>query len=63
VGQALAVDASFNGLPLDCPPFDLQPAPELPEIAVGVRIGISKARDMPWRFGLRGSRFVSRRFP
>jgi DNA-3-methyladenine glycosylase len=62
VGQALGITRAHDGLPLDRVPFALQPAPVAPDVVVGVRIGISKAQEMPWRFGLQGSRFVSRRF-
>jgi DNA-3-methyladenine glycosylase len=62
VGQALGVTRALDGLPLNQWPFELQPCPVAPEVLVGVRIGISKAKDMPWRFGLQGSRFVSRPF-
>jgi DNA-3-methyladenine glycosylase len=62
VGQALGITGAFDGLPLDRAPFELQPPPVAPQVLVGVRIGISKAIDAPWRFGLVGSRFVSRRF-
>ncbi len=62
VGQALGVTRAHDGLALDRPPFVLLPKVGVAEVAVGVRIGISKAQDMPWRFGLHGSRFVSRRF-
>lgn len=62
VGQALGITGADDGLPLDHPPFELLAATTAPQVQVGVRIGISKAVDLPWRFGLRGSRFVSRRF-
>ncbi len=62
--QALGVTQAHYGLPLDAPPFRLLAAPaDTPtEVISGPRIGISKAIDLPWRFGLAGSRFVSRRF-
>ncbi|HET8606934.1 MAG TPA: DNA-3-methyladenine glycosylase [Gaiellaceae bacterium] len=58
--QALGVDRRHDGLPLDEPPFQLLPRREEPQIVAGPRIGITKARDLPWRFGLAGSRFLSR---
>jgi DNA-3-methyladenine glycosylase len=63
VGQALGITPAHDGLPLDRAPFELRPAALRADVVVGPRIGISKAQEMPWRFGLRGSRFVSRRFP
>ncbi len=62
VCQALAVTRQHDGLPLDAPPFELQPAAAPCAVIVGPRIGISKAMEMPWRFGLAGSRFLSRPF-
>lgn len=60
--QALAVTRAHNGADLAAAPFLLTPA-EGPVAAVaGPRIGISKALEMPWRFGLAGSPFVSRPF-
>jgi DNA-3-methyladenine glycosylase len=64
VGQALAIAHAMNGHRLDQPPFEVRAAPEHHHaIVVGPRIGITKAADVPWRFGLAGSPFVSRRFP
>jgi len=60
--QALNVTHDFNGTSLAAPPFELQAAPPGLEVITGPRIGISKAMDVPWRFGLAGSRFVSRPF-
>ncbi|MES2261360.1 MAG: DNA-3-methyladenine glycosylase [Pseudomonadota bacterium] len=58
--QALAVTRAHNGLSLTAPPFELVARGAEPDIAIGPRIGISKAVDLPWRFGERGSRFLSR---
>jgi DNA-3-methyladenine glycosylase len=61
--QALGVTRTHDGLPLDRPPFSLRARAHDAEIVRGRRIGITKAVDQPWRYGLAGSRFVSRRFP
>ena len=60
--QALGVDGSLDGLRLDQSPFSLTLPTEIPAVATGTRIGITRAADKPWRFGLRDSPFVSRRF-
>jgi DNA-3-methyladenine glycosylase len=61
--QALGVTPAHDGLAIDAPPFQLIAAETPAGIVTGVRIGISKAAHQPWRFGLAGSPFVSRRFP
>jgi DNA-3-methyladenine glycosylase len=63
LGQALGITIADNGSPLDTAPFAIHPRPTTPTIAIGPRIGISKAADLPWRYGLAGSRFLSRPFP
>lgn len=62
LGQALGVSPHLSGLPLDKPPFQLNFPKENIEIVHGPRIGISKAADLPWRFGLAGSPYLSRPF-
>jgi DNA-3-methyladenine glycosylase len=58
--QALAVTGERDGLALDEPPFELRARTGEPEIAVGTRVGITKAADVPWRYVLAGSPFLSR---
>jgi DNA-3-methyladenine glycosylase len=60
--QALGVTGAMYGLWLDRPPFSLVPPVTPHPVAVGTRIGITRAADRPWRFGLAGSAFVSSRF-
>lgn len=63
VCQALGINGSHDGLPLAEPPFQLTPAAAPLAVLQGPRIGISRAREVPWRFGLAGSRYLSRGFP
>jgi DNA-3-methyladenine glycosylase len=60
--QALGVTRAHNGLLLDRPPFQLSRRPGPRTVATGLRIGITKGVETPWRFGLEGSPFLSRPF-
>jgi DNA-3-methyladenine glycosylase len=60
--QALGVTGEHDGSPLDRPPFELRTANEAAQLARGPRIGITRAADRPWRYGLAGSAFLSRAF-
>jgi DNA-3-methyladenine glycosylase len=61
--QALAITHKHNGLPLDAPPIALHARTQTPDIVTGPRIGLTKAVELPWRYGLRGSKFLSKPFP
>ena len=60
--QALGITHAHNGLRLDRRPFRVVPRGDDPMRVVhaGVRIGISKSVDLPWRFVLAGSPFLSK---
>jgi DNA-3-methyladenine glycosylase len=60
--EALGITIAHNGLALDAPPIALYARAGKPEIVAGVRIGLTKAVDLPWRYGLKGSKFLSKPF-
>jgi DNA-3-methyladenine glycosylase len=60
--EALGITIETSELPLDQPPFALYARIGKADVAAGVRIGITKAADLPWRYGLRGSKFLSKPF-
>ena len=60
---ALGIDRTHDGLPLGRPPFELTIATEPADVVVGPRIGITKAADLPRRYSLRNSPYVSRPRP
>ncbi|MEP6825717.1 MAG: DNA-3-methyladenine glycosylase, partial [Ramlibacter sp.] len=62
IGQALGITHALNGLRLDRKPFRVLPAPAGLVVVTGPRIGISRAIEVPWRFGLQDSAFLSKRF-
>jgi DNA-3-methyladenine glycosylase len=60
--EALGITHAYNGVPLDAPPITLRARAAKPDIVTGVRIGLTKAVELPWRYGLRGSKFLSKPF-
>ncbi len=60
--EALGITHKQNGMALDAPPFALFARIGEVEVVVGPRIGLTKAVDKPWRYGLKGSRFLSKPF-
>ena len=62
VCEALGITAAHNGMALDEPPFALFARTGEAEVIAGPRIGITKAAEKPWRYGLKGSAFLSKPF-
>ena len=58
--QALAITGSMNGWPLNTLPFTILDKTAPTEVVTGPRIGITQGAGTLWRFGLAGSRFLSR---
>jgi DNA-3-methyladenine glycosylase len=61
--EALGITGAQNGFALTAAPFEIFASTDAVEIVVGPRIGITKAADLPWRYGEKGSRFLSKPFP
>jgi len=61
--EALGITIKHSELPLDRPPIALHARIGKADIVSGVRIGITKAAELPWRYGLKGSKFLSKPFP
>jgi DNA-3-methyladenine glycosylase len=60
--EALGITDKHNGLALDAAPIALHARIGKVDIATGLRIGLTKAVELPWRYGLKGSRFLSKPF-
>ena len=60
--QALGVSIKHNAMALDRTPFELRARDGEADVVAGVRIGITKAVELPWRYGLSGSKFLSKPF-
>ncbi|MDB5617483.1 DNA-3-methyladenine glycosylase [Tardiphaga sp.] len=60
--QALGISIAHNALALDAPPFEILARSEAPDVVSGTRIGLTKGVELPWRYGLRGSKFLSKPF-
>lgn len=63
LGQALGLALGDSGRRFGAGEFMLDVAPPEGGILAGPRIGITRAADWPWRFGLAGAEGLSRPFP
>jgi DNA-3-methyladenine glycosylase len=60
--EAFGITIADYGLALDESPFELYGPTGVVDVITGPRIGLTKAVDLPWRYGLKGSRFLSKPF-
>lgn len=60
--KALGIDGPCDGRSLAQPPFRLIDRTAAIDPVTGARIGITRGQSIPWRFGLRGSPYLSRSF-
>jgi DNA-3-methyladenine glycosylase len=61
--EALGITRAHDGLALNEPPFELRPRTRAVDVVVAPRIGITRAVELPWRYVLAGSRYLSRGLP
>jgi DNA-3-methyladenine glycosylase len=61
--EALGVTREHDGLALDRAPFELRAGARSLEVTTTPRIGITRAAELPWRYVLAGSRYLSRAVP
>ena len=59
--QALAITGELDGKSLYAPPFRLIASAAERQTASSTRIGLTRGIELPWRFGLAGSPFLSRK--
>jgi DNA-3-methyladenine glycosylase len=60
--KALGITIAQSELALDQEPYALHARVGKVDVVSGIRIGITKAVDLPWRYGMKGSKFLSRPF-
>lgn len=61
LSQSLGLDGSLNGRSVLELPFSIRRDKQA-DIVIGTRIGISRGKERPWRFGQAGSPFLSKPF-
>ncbi|HEX4745936.1 MAG TPA: DNA-3-methyladenine glycosylase [Gaiellaceae bacterium] len=61
--QALAITAAHDGYDLGSSAFLLEPPTAPVDVVCSPRVGITRAAELPWRYTLAGSSFVSRPRP